>query len=247
MAVTKRTRFEILRRDNHTCQYCGQSAPDVVLHIDHVIPVALGGSDDPNNLVTACKDCNAGKTSIQPDSPLVAKISDLSAAYALTMIDKLTKIRARLESQNEYVEEFDEVWNSWGTGEGDGRQTVPLPLEYKTGLRRWYLMGVPLELLKEAIDISMRTNKVELSDKFRYAAGVVWRTLDAEEVSYPLTPATAKTFTDSELETIAGDREYDGFMRGMSRQRVLDREQDILTHHIDGTSSPWLERFRQAG
>ena len=31
MAVSKRLRFEILRRDNHACRYCGQMAPDVKL------------------------------------------------------------------------------------------------------------------------------------------------------------------------------------------------------------------------
>lgn len=39
MAVSKRTRFEVLRRDDHTCRYCGQSAPDVKLTVDHVLPV----------------------------------------------------------------------------------------------------------------------------------------------------------------------------------------------------------------
>lgn len=58
MTVSKRIRFEVLRRDNYTCRYCGGSAPDVKLTVDHVMPVALG---DPTNLVTACKDCNAGK------------------------------------------------------------------------------------------------------------------------------------------------------------------------------------------
>lgn len=57
MAVSKRTRFEVLRRDNHTCRYCGQAAPDVKLTVDHVTPVALGGTDDPANLVTACAEC----------------------------------------------------------------------------------------------------------------------------------------------------------------------------------------------
>lgn len=33
-----RTRFRILERDNFTCQYCGNKAPDVILHVDHKIP-----------------------------------------------------------------------------------------------------------------------------------------------------------------------------------------------------------------
>ena len=60
-SLSLRTRFEILKRDNSTCRYCGAKAPDVVLHVDHVHPVALGGKNELENLVTSCRDCNAGK------------------------------------------------------------------------------------------------------------------------------------------------------------------------------------------
>lgn len=59
--VSAKLRFDILRRDNFTCQYCGQTAPQVVLHIDHVFPVAFGGKASRWNLVAACADCNLGK------------------------------------------------------------------------------------------------------------------------------------------------------------------------------------------
>lgn len=55
-------RFEVLRRDGFTCRYCGRKAPLVRLQIDHVTPWSLGGSDEPSNLVTACSECNAGKS-----------------------------------------------------------------------------------------------------------------------------------------------------------------------------------------
>lgn len=74
MAVSKRLRYEILRRDNHACRYCGASAPTVKLNVDHVIPQALGGSDKPTNLVTACADCNSGKTSSLPNAEPVADV-----------------------------------------------------------------------------------------------------------------------------------------------------------------------------
>ena len=61
VAMSVNLRFTILRRDEYTCQYCGRSAPEVELEIDHRIPVADGGTDDPDNLVAACVDCNAGK------------------------------------------------------------------------------------------------------------------------------------------------------------------------------------------
>jgi hypothetical protein len=74
MAVSKRLRYEILRRDNHACRYCGATAPDVKLNVDHVIPQALGGSNAPTNLVASCADCNAGKTSSMPNATPVADV-----------------------------------------------------------------------------------------------------------------------------------------------------------------------------
>lgn len=48
MALTKRTRFEVLRRDGHRCRYCGDTAEaGATLTVDHVVPVALGGTDEP--------------------------------------------------------------------------------------------------------------------------------------------------------------------------------------------------------
>lgn len=54
-------RFEIFKRDNFTCQYCGATPPDAVLEVDHVTPVSKGGSNEVSNLVTACFECNRGK------------------------------------------------------------------------------------------------------------------------------------------------------------------------------------------
>jgi len=54
-------RWQILKRDNFTCQYCGQYAPNVQLEVDHKIEVSNGGADNPDNLVTSCWACNRGK------------------------------------------------------------------------------------------------------------------------------------------------------------------------------------------
>lgn len=59
--MNARQRFDVLARDSFKCRYCGRAAPEVVLHVDHVIPLALGGADSEANLVTACFDCNEGK------------------------------------------------------------------------------------------------------------------------------------------------------------------------------------------
>jgi len=55
----KLTKREILRRDDFTCQYCGQRTS--TLTIDHVIPRHMGGQHQWENLVTACPLCNHRK------------------------------------------------------------------------------------------------------------------------------------------------------------------------------------------
>lgn len=61
--VTPKIRFEVLKRDNFTCQYCGAHGEGVVLEVDHIIPISKGGTSDMGNLITACFDCNRGKGS----------------------------------------------------------------------------------------------------------------------------------------------------------------------------------------
>jgi hypothetical protein len=63
--ISKKLRFEIFKRDDFKCIYCGKGTPDVTLEIDHILPVSKGGTNDINNLVTACFDCNRGKTNIE--------------------------------------------------------------------------------------------------------------------------------------------------------------------------------------
>jgi 5-methylcytosine-specific restriction endonuclease McrA len=55
----KLTKREVLRRDNYTCQYCGQHTS--TLTVDHIIPRHLGGEHSWRNLVTACPACNHRK------------------------------------------------------------------------------------------------------------------------------------------------------------------------------------------
>ena len=61
-AISKRLRFEVLKRDAFTCQYCGKQPPDTILHLDHIKPVSKGGKNTILNLITSCQDCNLGKS-----------------------------------------------------------------------------------------------------------------------------------------------------------------------------------------
>ena len=53
------TKREILRRDEFTCQYCGNHT--LYLTIDHIVPRRLGGTHTWDNLVAACSLCNHRK------------------------------------------------------------------------------------------------------------------------------------------------------------------------------------------
>lgn len=63
--IPSRTRYEVFERDGYTCQYCGAKAPSVELHVDHIVPVSKGGTNDLSNLVTACAECNLGKSNLE--------------------------------------------------------------------------------------------------------------------------------------------------------------------------------------
>lgn len=61
MALTPMKRFTVLQRDGFVCRYCGAHPPSVDLEVDHIVPRKAGGSDDTENLITACSQCNRGK------------------------------------------------------------------------------------------------------------------------------------------------------------------------------------------
>ncbi|MBK7892860.1 MAG: HNH endonuclease [Bdellovibrionales bacterium] len=83
-AISKKLRFEVFKRDAFTCQYCGMSAPDAILHVDHINPVAAGGQNEVLNLVTSCVSCNLGKGArTLSDSTVVKKQLDQMKAISL--------------------------------------------------------------------------------------------------------------------------------------------------------------------
>jgi 5-methylcytosine-specific restriction endonuclease McrA len=67
----KLSKQEIFRRDNYSCQYCGNTSSKLTL--DHVVPRHQGGQHSWENLVTACPSCNhrkGGRTAKQANMTL---------------------------------------------------------------------------------------------------------------------------------------------------------------------------------
>lgn len=170
MAVSRRLRFEILRRDNHTCRYCGSAAPDVKLTVDHVTPVALGGSDDPTNLVTACAACNGGKSSMPADAPIVANVADDALRWAAAM-QAAAEMQIREQAEyDDYAITFHTEWTAWTYS---GGKTFPLPPAWPTTIHRFCEMGIELSLIRAAVDTTLSRDFVK--DRFSYFCGVVYK------------------------------------------------------------------------
>lgn len=103
-AIGKKKRFEIFKRDNFTCQYCGNSAPKVILEIDHIKPISKGGNNGYLNLVTACFDCNRGK-----------RDKELSDEAVLTKqqqkLIELSEKREQMKMMLKWKEELEQIKN----------------------------------------------------------------------------------------------------------------------------------------
>ena len=92
------SRKNILKRDNHTCQYCGiRSVP---MTIDHIIPRYRGGEDTWYNLVAACVICNTDKGN---KTPKEAKMKLKKKARKPTMVLHLQK----------FVKQFQGTWRPY--------------------------------------------------------------------------------------------------------------------------------------
>lgn len=100
---SKRLRFEILKRDGFACRYCGVTAVASPLHIDHVIPKSKGGTDDAANLVTACRDCNLGKSATPLDESRIPSVT------ADDLRDQAETVTAYLDAQKALEAARDEV------------------------------------------------------------------------------------------------------------------------------------------
>ncbi|MEV6730680.1 HNH endonuclease [Streptomyces sp. NPDC051364] len=196
MPVSKRLRYEILRRDNHTCRYCGAAAPAVPLRIDHVVPVALGGTDTADNLVTSCEPCNNGKSSSTVGADLVADVAEDAIRWAAAMQRAADNLLEQEKPKQEYRQVFLAQWNAWGRGEGAARQTFPLPAGWKTSIERFRTAGLPSWVWEEIVDTSMGYDSVKAENKFKYCCGIAWKqihALQAEARSYLAPPAVNLT------------------------------------------------------
>ena len=177
--LSRRLRFEILRRDGHTCRYCGAMAPDVPMTVDHVIPVTLGGSDDATNLVTACRDCNSGKSSTSPTSTTVADVSALALDMASALEEAADRRRAEAGDRSDLLAQFDTAWRVWHVG-SDQSKHVYRPRDWALSVSRFLDNGFTISELSEYVTVTMNGPAV-VDKKWAYLCGCCWRELTTRQ------------------------------------------------------------------
>lgn len=174
MAVSKRTRYEVMKRDNFTCRYCRST--EEKLTVDHVVPVALGGSDQPSNLVAACKDCNAGKSSTSPDAETVEDVAQSAMRWAGAIAEYSRILLADRKKRDAYTRRFVKAWGAWNFGFKN--LPIPQPADWKSTIWQFYALGFPIEELEDSVQIACANGRIEASSTFRYMCGVVYRKID---------------------------------------------------------------------
>lgn len=225
MAVSKRARFEVLRRDKFRCYYCGTRGNETTgagLTVDHVTPVALGGSDDPSNLVAACGDCNSGKSATPADAETVADVDAAAAVYAQARAQALRALEANLEAADDYSAQVLNIW----------REVVPgyvnVPRDIDSFAESWYKRGVPLALARKALRIAW-DGPAGRSQKLAYAAGVIRKMMaDAEDTTRALVAGE-----NSLLQEASDEGWREGYDYALWCAGQASRHFDYLAQHVD--------------
>jgi hypothetical protein len=198
MAVSKRLRYEVLRRDNFTCRYCGTTAEDgAKLTVDHVVPKSLGGLDVAENLVAACTDCNTGKSSSTPDAEFVKQVEEDAFEWKRTVKEALRKETREYPAVVAALEQFEDVWDSYHYGD-DIYATVPRDRQWRDTVKTWLNILTAGELEDdEAVNMALAVvlkivpnvmARDGIKDRWRYYCGAVWNKVRSMAPKEPPAP-----------------------------------------------------------
>jgi hypothetical protein len=189
--ISKRLRYEILRRDGH---HCGLGSDEVTITVDHVIPTALGGTDDPSNLVAACRDCNSGKASSSPDAPIVEDVARDALRWARAMQIAAANAARERRVIIASVALFDDSWTSWHV-ESTGEE-VERPDDWDQSVRTWLSLGLTIHDLTDLIDQMMAKPLGGGRSSWKYLCGMAWRLLERRQDEARALIATAEATDD---------------------------------------------------
>lgn len=174
--MNKKIRFEVFKRDGFKCGYCGQSPPTVTLEVDHINTKSMGGTDDINNLITACFDCNRGKKHI-PLTKIPPKISDnlevlQEQEQQLKAYNNfIRKIQRRLEKDIERINDiYREQYEGWCFSG-----------QFKNISVKTFLRKLPYHEVQEAMYIAINKFPKNHTQVIKYFCGICWRKIKSNE------------------------------------------------------------------
>lgn len=168
IAISKKKRFEVFKRDFFTCQYCGATPPSVILQVDHINPVKSGGGNSMDNLITACQPCNLGK-SATPLTSVPKSLSDKAAEVAEKEAQLLGYNKVLTDRADRIATDAWEVVASLeGVDEVDSYNRLRLQ-----SIKR-FLGRMPAAHVIEAAETT-RAKFSRINDSgFRYFCGICW-------------------------------------------------------------------------
>jgi HNH endonuclease len=179
VAISKRLRFDVFKRDEFRCVYCGAVPSEtVMLECDHVKPVAEGGENEIDNLVTACADCNRGK-----GAALLSSVPQGLEDKAAEVAEREAQIKAYYEIlEAKKARKDDELWSIADVYmERWGEQTI---LRTRLASIRMFLDRLDYFEVLEAMEIAV-DKKHSKVPAFQYFCGICWRKIkraNGEEV-----------------------------------------------------------------
>jgi len=164
-----RTRFEVFKRDGFKCQYCGRTPPAVTLEIDHINPKSKGGLSNITNYITACYDCNRGKSDIT--------LSSIPPSLQ-TSITELKERKKQLEAYSEFLIELEgDTQIDIDSIDATFQQYFPkkkFSPSFRNGTIRAFLRQLPVVKICEAIHIAGGRIKDNDLEMIRYFCGICW-------------------------------------------------------------------------
>lgn len=175
VGLSKKTRFDVFKRDKFQCAYCGAHPSEtVLLEVDHIHPVAEGGTNETDNLVTACWDCNRGKGAI-PLSSIPQSLEDKAAMVA----EREAQIRAYYEILALQKERKDE--EMWSVAEifMDRFHEDSIHKDRLTSIRM-FLERLNVFAVREAMEIAC-ARKYSRAPAFSYFCGICWNKIKSGE------------------------------------------------------------------
>lgn len=175
MAITKKIRFEIFKRDGFACAYCGKTPPEITLEVDHIEPKSKGGKDDINNLITACFDCNRGKR----DIPL-----DKAPSTLIENLEVLKEKEEQLKEYNKFIKTIEKRTNK-ETREIEKAFQVYFPdlcftEQFKKSTIRRFLKHLQMHEIINAVHLA-GPRKTDPDACLKYFCGICWNIIKKDD------------------------------------------------------------------